>query len=61
MVDIYNIIFDVDGTLVDSSKDIVKAVNFTLRKLGLPEKPPELIVSYIGTGVRDLLNKSLTV
>jgi len=59
MVDIDNIIFDVDGTLVDSSKDIVKAVNFTLRKLGLPGKPSELIVSYIGTGVRDLLKKSL--
>lgn len=59
MLDIDTIIFDVDGTLVDSRKDIVEAVNFTLSKLGLPEKPPELIVSYIGTGTRDLLNKSL--
>jgi len=59
MIDIDNIIFDLDGTLVDSSKDIVRAVNFTLRKLGLAGKPPELIVSYIGTGVRDLLKKSL--
>jgi len=59
MVDIDTIIFDVDGTLVDSRKDIVNAVNFTLRKLRLPERRPEIIVSYIGRGVRDLLNKSL--
>lgn len=59
MVDIDTILFDVDGTLVDSRKDIVKAVNFTLRKLGLPEKSPELIISYIGLGIRDLLKKSL--
>jgi len=59
VVDIDTIIFDVDGTLVDSRKDIIKAVNLTLRKLELPEKPPELIVSYIGLGIRDLLRKSL--
>jgi len=59
MVDIDTILFDLDGTLVDSRKDIVKAVNFTLGRLGLPEKPAELIVSYIGLGIRDLLRKSL--
>ena len=32
------IIFDLDGTLVDSKKDIVNAVNFTLKKLRLVEK-----------------------
>jgi len=59
MVGIDTIIFDLDGTLVDSRKDIVMAVNFTLRKLGLPEKPPEVVVSYIGLGIRDLIKKSL--
>jgi len=59
MLDIDTIIFDVDGTLVDSRKDIVRAINFTLRKLKFPEKPPELIISYIGLGIRDLIKKNL--
>jgi len=58
-MDIDIIIFDVDGTLVDSRKDIVKAVNFTLRELRLPQKPPRLIISYIGLGIRDLIRRSL--
>jgi len=59
MTDIDVIFFDVDGTLVDSRKDIVKAINYTLRKLGLKERPGGQIVSYIGTGVKDLVKKSL--
>jgi len=59
MLDIDAIIFDVDGTLVDSRKDIVKAVNFTLRELRLPQKPPRVIISYIGLGIRDLIRRSL--
>ena len=53
------IIFDLDGTLVDSRKDIAKAVNFTLQELGLKEKSISEINSYIGTGVNDLIGKSL--
>lgn len=59
MVSIDAIFFDVDGTLVDSQKDIVKAISHTLKALGAPERPEELIVSYIGTGVKDLVRKSL--
>ena len=53
------LIFDLDGTLIDSKRDIITAVNFTLRNLNLKEKTSEEIISYIGNGVRDLLNKSL--
>src|SRR3989338_6670094 len=53
------IMFDVDGTLVDSAADIVKAMNYTLRLLGMSERPPSAIASYIGTGVKDLVKKSL--
>jgi phosphoglycolate phosphatase len=53
------IFFDVDGTLVDARADIADAVNYTLKKLGLDEKPCERISSYVGTGVRDLIKKSL--
>lgn len=53
------LIFDLDGTLVDSSTDIVSAMNHALRVMHLPERRPEEIISYIGTGVSDLVRKSL--
>lgn len=53
------IIFDLDGTLVDSRDDIANAVNFTLKKIGLKEKSISEISSYIGTGIEDLIGKSL--
>lgn len=59
MIDIDIIFFDVDGTLVDARSDIVAAINHTLRQLGFPEKPFDEIVSYIGTGVRDLIRQSV--
>ncbi len=59
MLHIDLLLFDVDGTLIDSRKDIVMAVNHTLSASGLPEKSFDTIVSYIGYGVRDLLRKSL--
>ena len=59
MVEVDLIIFDLDGTLVDSKEDIVNAVNFTLRKLGLNEKQFDEIVSYIGTGVESLIRKAI--
>lgn len=59
MINVDLMIFDVDGTLIDSKKDIVTAVNFTLKSLGLPEKGFDEIVSYIGLGVDYLIKKSM--
>lgn len=52
------ILFDLDGTLVDSKKDIAKAVNFTLKEIGFKEKSDSEISSYIGRGVGNLISKS---
>ncbi|MFQ5579099.1 MAG: HAD family hydrolase [Nitrospiria bacterium] len=49
------LIFDLDGTLIDSKRDIAKSVNLTFRDLGLPEKPNETIYGYVGNGVRKLI------
>jgi len=59
MKDIEIIIFDLDGTLVDSREDIANAVNFTLKQIGLKEKSISKISSYIGTGIEELIRKSL--
>jgi phosphoglycolate phosphatase len=53
------IIFDLDGTLVDSKEDIINAVNHTLKEVGLKKKSIAEISSYIGSGVGDLIKKSL--
>jgi phosphoglycolate phosphatase len=53
------IFFDLDGTLVDSGEDIARAVNYALKEAGLPERPREEIISYVGTGVEDLIVRSL--
>ncbi len=52
-------IFDLDGTLVDSRKDIVLSVNATLEHLGLKKKNEDLISSYIGWGSVKLLADAL--
>ncbi len=59
MVVVDLMVFDFDGTLVDTGRDIVKAVNFTLRSLGLPERPYEEAIGFIGDGVQRLLERSL--
>jgi len=53
------LIFDFDGTLVDSRDDIVTSVNLTLSELGLPERKPGEITGFIGTGVKQLMADAL--
>jgi phosphoglycolate phosphatase len=53
------LIFDLDGTLIDSKLDLVHSVNATLRELRRPELPEETISSYIGNGAPVLVAKSL--
>lgn len=49
------LIFDLDGTLIESKWDIARSVNFTLAELGLPERPIEEIFGFVGDGVKRLL------
>lgn len=49
------IIFDLDGTLIDSKADIVNSVNHMLSALGLPERNSGEIAGFIGKGVRQLM------
>ena len=49
------LIFDLDGTLIESKWDIADTVNLTLRDLGLPERPQEEIFGFVGDGVKRLL------
>ncbi|MCD6153194.1 MAG: HAD-IA family hydrolase [Syntrophobacterales bacterium] len=52
-------IFDFDGTLVDSGNDLATAVNHTLRTLGIPVLEKDRIIEFVGDGVRKLIERSL--
>lgn len=52
------IVFDLDGTLVDSRADIVCATNHALLEHGRPGLPDELVTSFIGDGARTLMARA---
>jgi phosphoglycolate phosphatase len=53
------ILFDLDGTLVDSVQDIASSVNELRERMGRSALPPRTIQSFVGDGVRKLLERSL--
>jgi phosphoglycolate phosphatase len=53
------IIFDLDGTLVDTLADIAASVNFTLSRLGRPPLPVDKVRQYVGDGLTVLLTRVL--
>lgn len=52
-------IFDFDGTLADTGADMVASVNHTLTALRLEPRAPKEIISFVGDGLRKLIEKSL--
>jgi len=53
------LVFDLDGTLVDSRQDLCNSVNATLRHYHRPELPCDLISTYIGDGAPMLVRRAL--
>ena len=54
------IIFDLDGTLVDTAPDITTALNYTLQSLSLPVLPEASVRPMIGQGARKLIERGVT-
>jgi phosphoglycolate phosphatase len=54
------VIFDMDGTLLDTLEDITGSVNYALGKLGLPLRDISQIRRYVGNGVLRMLELSLS-
>jgi len=57
--DMQALIFDLDGTLIDSERDLVDATNATLRYVGRAELPPATVSGYIGHGAPKLVASAL--
>ena len=53
------VIFDLDGTLIDSRLDLVHSVNAALRHIGRAPLPDDLIASYVGDGAPILIQRAL--
>ena len=53
------LVFDLDGTLIDSRVDLCNSVNAMLSHLGKPELPQQVIASYIGDGASMLVRRAL--
>ena len=54
------IIFDLDGTLIDSREDLAYAVNLTRADYGLPPLSLETVVSYVGDGIYNQMRRGFS-
>ena len=53
------ILFDLDGTLLNTLEDLTDAVNYTLSHFGCPQRSLDEVRSFVGTGARNLIRKAL--
>ena len=53
------ILFDLDGTLLNTLEDLKDAVNYVLRQYGCPERTLEEVRTFVGTGAKNLIRKAL--
>jgi len=54
------VLFDLDGTLVDSVPDLHFCVNGMMAELGMPERSEEAVRTWVGNGVERLVERALT-
>src|ERR1700739_331288 len=55
------IVFDLDGTLIDSARDLCNSVNAALEHMGRPHLDDSIIASFVGNGAAMLVRRSLAV
>lgn len=53
------VIFDLDGTLLNTYEDIAAATNFALTQYGFPTHSTEVIKSFVGNGINKLFERAL--
>jgi phosphoglycolate phosphatase len=60
MINVNSMLFDLDGTLIDSKTDLANSINLMLADLGRPHLSIDTVGSFVGDGVRVLVYRSLT-
>lgn len=58
-LDVDVIVFDLDGTLIDSKLDIANSLNWTLEKMGYPALPMKTIEGFVGNGIGPLISRTV--
>lgn len=53
------VVFDLDGTLLNTLEDLMDAVNYALGQFGYPQRTLEEIRTFVGNGVRRLMQRAL--
>ena len=53
------VIWDLDGTLLDTLQDLASAVNHSLEAFGLPLRSVEEVRTFVGNGIRNLIDRSV--
>ena len=53
------VIYDLDGTLLNTLEDLANAVNHALRESGYPERTLEEVCRFVGNGVGQLIHRAL--
>lgn len=56
---IATVVFDLDGTLMDTLQDLAESTNYALRQYGFPQHSVEAVRSFVGNGVRVLMERAL--
>lgn len=60
MIAVNLMLFDLDGTLIDSASDLASSINLMLADVGRPALSKATVGSFVGDGVRVLVYRSLT-
>ena len=53
------IVFDMDGTILDTLEDLKNSMNYTLRLHNMPERTLDEIRSFVGNGIRKLIERAV--
>ena len=55
----FTVLFDLDGTLVDTAPDLMRAHNHVMKKFGYPTKSTEEIRNLVGKGAEAMIGRSI--
>ncbi len=56
---IKNVVFDMDGTILNTIDDLYCSVNYALKQCGYPLRSMEEVLSFVGNGVKVLIDKAM--